>query len=89
MPKTLEQRTLNYWRLSRKWNGRSPEAPKIKVQTALTQLKSIHGVTHYTRALKNRSASLAEQMIIGGQTKKPAKDINTSKPVGQLKDNQK
>lgn len=89
MSKTLEQRTLTYWKLSRKWNGRSPKAPKIKVQTALVQLKSIHGVTHYTRALSNCSASLAEQMIIGGQTKKPEKDINTSKPVGTLEGNQK
>lgn len=88
MSKTLEQRTLSYWRLSRKWNGRSPKAPKIKVQTALAQLKSIHGVTHHTRALKDYSADLAEQMIMGGQTKKPAKDINTSKPVGQLESNQ-
>lgn len=84
MSESLEQRTLRYWRLSRKWNGQTPNAPKIKVQTALKQLKDIHAITRQDRMLNGLSASLADEMIIGGQTKKPSKAIQETAPVGQL-----
>lgn len=84
MHATLEERTLRYWRLSRKWNGHTPKAPKVKVAVALKQLKDIAGVTHHTKALKCLSSDLAEQMIMGGQSKKPA---DTAQSVGQLESN--
>lgn len=69
---TLEQRTLKYWRLSRKWNKRDPGTKRVRVQTALKQLSAITDITYYERSLKDRARLLADEIIRGGQSKKPS-----------------
>lgn len=81
---TLEQRTLSYWRLSRKWNGRDPETKRIRVATALKRLNAISDVTFYQRPLKDKARTLADEIIRGGNTKKPARSTQEPAPVAKL-----
>lgn len=78
---TLEQRTLSYWRLSRKWNGRDPETKRVRVATALKRLQAITDVTFYERPLKDRARILSDEIIRGGSTKKPQQKPS---PVAKL-----
>jgi len=67
--KTLAQRTLSYWRLSTKWNGRGPGSSKVSTVAALKELGDILDITYYKRPLLLPVETLANEIIRGGQAK--------------------
>lgn len=76
---TLEQRTLKFWCLSRKWNGHAKK--RVPTVAALKALNGITEVTYYKRPLLKRSSALQEDIIRGGKSKKPE---TISSPVAKI-----